>query len=329
MADASGAEFMIQTKQENQEQQNEERGLASAFFSKLAVAGAVAVGTAGLTTQSADAAAMRSLDFYGDHKALAMDPMYKWAGAVKRIGSNGTTYASAVMIAPDLYINAGHFTPINGSLVARHVEIVFGSNYNTSTERYSVKATQRFPGYVFGDPSTIDLGIGWTNEFVAGFDAPTTFATTVLGERLTQVDYGNIGDPTTGEMPSLGDKMAGYAPRTGNFFSSYPDSRYDFMNFNQGVASETPLNVKGLNGSSGSPWYNASGDLTHLTVAGTLGSEFGNTVGLELTNPEVQAVLQPLIIDSWMRYRGTVPEPTALGLLAPAAAMLLRRERRS
>jgi hypothetical protein len=138
------------------------------------------------------------------------------------------------------------------------------------------------------------------------------------------VDYGNIGDPTTGELPSLGDKMAGYAPRIVLNTNEYPESKYDFFAFNLTAANGVPLNVQGLNFSSGAPWYNASGDLTNLLIAKTNGTLGGVSIGLELNTLEVQSQLAPRIAASW----ASVPEPTSLGLMGLGGALLSRRNRR-
>ena len=178
---------------------------------------------------------------------------------------------------------------------------------------------EQFPGYVFGNPNAVDLGFYWLKKPIPGFVDHVTFAGTSLGEILTMVDYGNIGDPTTGEMPSLGDRMAGNAPRRQTNIYPYPDSLYDYMDFN-GIASVgIPLNVQGLNFSSGAPWYNNNGDLTHLLIAKTNGTASGDSICLELTDPIVQAELNPRIAASW----ASVPEPstlvfTTLGFLGAA-----------
>ncbi|MBK8267841.1 MAG: hypothetical protein IPK83_05865 [Planctomycetes bacterium] len=111
-------------------------------------------------------------------------------------------------------------------------------------------------------------------EPIPGFTEPVKFNSTSIGQILTMVDRGNFGDPSTGEQLSVGDAMAGYAPRipASDVISSYPDGLYDFMNFNGIQSVGIALNVQGLNFSSGAPWYNATGELTHLSVAATNGT---------------------------------------------------------
>ena len=262
--------------------------------------------------------------YYEASKALSTNSMYRWAAAVQRTDSaNGTTYASAVMIAPDVFITAGHVTPRDNSLTASLNEVVFGANYNTSTDRYAVDHTQRYPGYIFGNTSTIDLGVGWTTSFVSGFNTPTTFASASLGQSHTMVDYGNFGDPFIGEQLSIGDRMAGYATMENTPGSAYPASFYNSFGFSPNTAIYGPLNVKGLNFSSGSPWYSANGDLSGLAIAGTLSLNGAYTTVLDLTIPEVQNYLQPIIQDSWNRYYAGIAVPKILSLLREGADVRL------
>ena len=138
------------------------------------------------------------------------------------------------------------------------------------------------------------------------------------------VDYGNIGDPTTGELPSLGDRMAGYTRRVTDPVSSYPESRYDFFDFNGGNSLDIALNVMGRNFTSGAPFYNSNGDLTHIAIAGTSSTQQGDTVGLELNTAQVRAELDPRIAASW----ASIPEPSALVLFGAGSLLALQRRRR-
>jgi len=293
----------------------------------MSLAATVALSGTVLPARHAEASELTNISQYNNSLNLANNPMYRWSAAVHRTGSAGTSYASGVLIAPDVYLNAGHFTPINGSLVARHTEIVFGANYNTSTERYSVNRTVRYPGYEFGNPNTIDLGIGYLNRFVDGFatlGTRVTFAAASLNdERLMLVDYGNYGDLNTGELPSLGDRMGGFA-RTFNLQSSvYPQDRYLSTIFNY----SEPLNVSGMNYSSGAPWYNANGDIVGITTAGSIGTGPGFTTSVRLFTPEIQAYLQPIIQDSWARFEASIPSPSAAALLTLGLGMAARCRR--
>ncbi len=321
-----------------------------ASTSKLSVLATVAaLGAATLPAADAEAGLMANVGNYPLHQLLANDPMYKMSVAVGRVGSLGESYASGVMIAPDVYINAGHYTPINGSTVAFHTEIVFGDNYNTSTERYTVRETQRFPGYVFGDTGTIDLGVGWTNEFIAGITSPSDFPGFVSGKvvpedtRLTMVDYGNYGDATTGELPSLGDRLAGRASKWDESFAYSPT--YYYSTFFDGSTALDILDYRGIDFSSGAGWWTESGYLAGLHIASSIhlvGS--ATSIVLDLTHLDIQSWLQPIIQDSWARYYAAqeqnpgnpgnpggnmgIPEPTsamALGLAAGALALRRRR----
>jgi len=308
------------------------------------LAAASFVGAATLPAAEAEGIEMRSVvDKYAQHQSLAMNPAYGGPVAVGRIdAANGLTYASGFQIAPDIFLTAGHVTPRNDSLTASIVEVVFGPNYNTSTARYTVDRTERFPGYIFGDTTTIDAGLIFTNDFVP-MARPATFADGSIGEWHTIVGYGNFGDASTGELPSLGDKLAGVAPvfniKAG--VSPYPSNLYSHMLFD--VNPSGLLDAKGLPRDSGSAWYNFAGDYTFMTVAGTNGFGGGVTTALKLNNPDFQAYLQPFIIDSWARFEaaqepggggpggnpgnGSLPEPATavLGVLGVAALLGRRR----
>jgi hypothetical protein len=291
---------------------------------------ATVAGLGALTMPSSrsDGAAVRDISQIQDNYNLSTDAKYKWAAAVQRTDpTNGTTYASAVAIAPDVFITAGHVTPRDDSTTASLNEIVFGSNYNTSTDRYTVSGTQRYPGYVFGDASTIDLGVGWTSNFIAGFDTPTTFTSIPMGGVGAMTDYGNIGDPNTGEMPSQGYRMTGFAPKVARDTSSYPEARYNFYEF--APFDGIQHNVQGLNFSSGAEWTDLNGNLTDLLIAKTNGTLGGVSITLDLMNPEVQTYLQPIIQDSWDRYNASVPEPSSVALAAVAAGVGLLARRRN
>lgn len=280
----------------------------------------------------AKAGEMRSISLYPQHQELSDDPMYRWAGAVKRVdyfddAPTVITYASAVLIAPDLYITSGHFTPRNNSQVAFQTELVFGSNYHTSTDRWEIESTKRFPGYVFGDTTTIDLGIGWTKDFVKGFDTPVEFASVVDGDILTIVEFGNFGDMTTGQLPSVGDRLGGRAEVANRFIgptvnSDYPPGTY-IATYLPSIHFGPPLGTRGLNGASGSPWFTADGRVAGISIATTGGPLVGDgtTTILNLMDPEVQSFLQPYIEDSWARFLA-VPEPSSLALSCGAGAVV-------
>lgn len=282
-------------------------------------------------------AALRTLAQYPQSLAIAENPMYSNAAAVTRVIQRPgqpaiTETASAVAIAPDLFIHSGHFNPAPGSTIARLTHLTFGANYNTSTDRHTITEWQDFPGYIFGDTSTIDLAIGRTGSFISHItDRPgrVEFGSIPVGGVGTMVDYGNYGDGTTGELPSLGDKMGGYARRYVNNFNVYSESKYDFFDFNGIVSRDIEINVLGRNKSSGSPWYTSDGKLSGISVAATNSMVLGDTIVLELTLPEVQTWLQPQIDASWERYYASIPEPSSAALFGGTVVTLLGMRRRA
>ncbi len=258
-----------------------------------------------LSTLPAAAGSMESVSLYEQYKALSNDPKYKWAGAitVRSITGQEAT-ASCVAVAPTIAIGAGHFTPgVTSSTIVK--SITFGQNYKTG-EGLVMEADrwERFQGYVVGDASTTDLGVYYLTQPIPGF-TPVTFVTETppLGTILTMVDYGNYGDTTTGELPSLGDRLAGRAVVSDYGLAAiagYPLSKYGIVNFQSNSGAPTfSLRTQGLQFSSGSPWFDANGRLAFLTIALINGQMTRYTICLRLNLPEVQAWLQPKIAASW------------------------------
>ncbi len=79
--------------------------------------------------------------------------------------------------------------------------------------------------------------------------------------------------------------MAGTAIRVSDFPSNYSPEKYGFLNF----APSDPLSTKGLNYSSGAPWFNTLGELSYLLIAKTNGTNGGYSIALDLNTPEIQA----------------------------------------
>ena len=276
-----------------------------------------------LPTATATAGSMESVALYDQYKALSNDPRYKWAGAVTMNHWNGNTYtASCVAVAPTLVIGAGHFTP-GPTSTSVITTVIFGPNYKTGARLVmEVERWEQFPGYVFGDKTTADLGMYHLKQPIPGF-APVAFVpdTPALGTVLTMVDYGNYGDTTTGELPSLGDRLAGRAQLNaypgGPDLAAYPLTKYAPLYFHRKTGQSYLLPTQGLPYSSGSPWFDESGKLAFITIAGINGTIDHFTISLRLSLPEVQAWLQPKIAASWAAH------PPQLSMtMVPGAARL-------
>lgn len=276
-----------------------------------------------LLSASATAGEMNSVANYSQYQALSNNPMYQWSGAYTfETIDNQIFHASCVAIAPTVVIGPGHFTPTPTG-TSKITAVTFGVNYNDPDAlTIPVASYERYPGYVMGDTTTIDLAVYLLAKPIPGFTKPVTFASPAVGEMLTMVDYGDYGDPSVGELPSLGDRLAGNAVVITSQISPYPSSLYTTTIFNAANGPSDPTG--GLQYTSGAPWYDAEGDLDMLQIAGTNGTSDGREdYGLTLDSQPVQDYLQPFIQASW----ASVPEPTG-GAAVSMAAMLLSTRRR-
>lgn len=266
-----------------------------------------ALGLAGALTlvvgiqEQAHALEMKSISLYSQHQALSTNQMYQWSAAykVERPGLSDV-WVSGVAVAPNLILASAHGVP-GPSALSQVTEVVFGANYNTSPFRLEVASWERFPGYISGNTSTIDLSFIWLKDPIPGFTNHVNFTNANIGDLLTMVSYGNYGDVNTGELASLGDRLAGVAPVESKPGAGYPSSNYAFMDFD-GSSSLFALPAEGLNGDSGSPWFSPNGDLVALSTAAINGLGGGYTIGLRLNLSEVQAELAPRIAYSWAQY---------------------------
>ena len=261
---------------------------------------------AGTGLPRAVAGTMESIAMYAQYKALAQDPKYLWAGAVTaRRGTTGEIVtASCVAIAPTLVLGAGHVTPGPTSLSVVQT-VTFGPNYKSGDRLVmDVIGWEQFPGYSSTDKNSTDLGVYYLKKPIPNF-TPIQFGDSQIGDIHTQVDFGNYGDTTVGELPSLGDKLAGNAQHI--YYSlpsivTYPVTKYSPLSFQgDGFSHRT----QGLQYSSGSPWFSADGKVTHLTIAGINGRMDNFTICLKLNTEEVQNWLQPKIQASWAAMPGT------------------------
>jgi len=268
-----------------------------------------------LPKPKADAGTMESVSKYSQYQALSNNPKYKWAGAVTMNHWNGITYtASCVAVAPTVVIGAGHFTPGLGS-ASVVTNVTFGASCK-SGERLTmeVERWELFPGYVFGDKSTTDLGVYYLKKPIPNF-SPVTFGSSQIGDIQTQVDFGNYGDTTTGELPSKGDRFAGNAIHIaytgGPDLGGYPLTKYAPLSYSGGAI---PNRTQGLQFSSGAPWFDEIGRLTHITIGGIRGQMTSYTLSLKLNTQEIQDFLQPKIQASWASLPTDYSEPPKLSI---------------
>ena len=133
------------------------------------------------------------------------------------------------------------------------------------------------------------------------------------------VGYGDYGDVNTGELPSLGDRLAGVANAISpGLVPPYSPSLYTTLEF-EGLSSPYSDPIHALNYDSGSPWFDSNGDLDLIDIGSTLGLQgYGASYGLDLGNQQVQSYIQQPMINSW----NSVPEPSSIELITVGALIL-------
>ena len=178
--------------------------------------------------------------------------------------------------------------------------VTFGPNYKTG-ERLGMEVDrwEQFPGYIYGNKSATDRGIYYLKQPIPGF-TPVIFVpeSPLVGSVLTMVDYGNFGDTTTGELPSLGDRLAAKAGISTNNIEplGYRLAKFAPIAFHN---CSCAMRTQALNFSLGSPWFDESGQLAFISIALIIGQMDRYTISLRLSTPAIQAWLQPKIAASW------------------------------
>jgi len=268
----------------------------------LVLVGACLSGWA-LPTPHAAAGSQDSVANIENYKALAARPEYKWAGAMTVQFPDASLHTSScVAVAPTVVIGAGHTTP-GPTSVSIVKTVTFGANYNSGARLImDVDHWEIIPSYEFGNPNTTDLAVLYLRDPIPNFTA-VSFGDAPLGSVAVQVDYGDFGDTSTGELPSLGFRLAGRAIVSEAYrpASSYPASKYFLLNF-QGTGSTEP--TQGLFTSSGAGWK-FDGKIVAISTAKFNGTIDVTTVALRLNTPEVQNFLQPKIQASWAAQPAT------------------------
>jgi hypothetical protein len=291
--------------------------------SKVAVA-AAGLALAGMTAPSQG----------GLVRDIANDPLHRDLGASYLVGGSGLSQtgggtvsfrvlvpgvgtgqrnASAVMLNEQYAITAYHnvadllqFNPT--------YEIATGSNYmnNRGTVR-SIAEVISYPGGSFNNPSLPDLCILRLATPLTGA-GNAVFGSASVGEALFGTGFGNYGSPAVGQLPRDGNVRGWIAPVESFMSGSYSPTFYSQAR----MLSSLPITLNGraMSGDSGGGWYNSSGQLVGMTVAGTLGTLEGQSTYLRFDNPDVQ---------NWITT--TIPSPGA-GMLMGLAGMVFGARRR-
>ena len=267
---------------------------------------ATVAGLSALSAPKAAASLMVSFDNYDAHKKLANNPAYQFATYIEVTTASGSrTASSGVAIAPNIILVSGHGIP-SATSSAVVTKVSMGSNvYGSEAINYTVASWERYSGYVSSNTNTLDFGLVYLNENIPGF-TPVSFGSTTIGQTLTLVEYGRIGEQNGTTSPSVGDRLAGHTPVvTDSGILGYPQSSYFNTVLDAGLPSNS-LNVLGQPGSSGGAYFNQIGQIVGIHTAQSNGTWGGYAAALRTDNQEFLNFLNPKIQASWANIEPTL-----------------------
>jgi len=170
------------------------------------------------------------------------------------------------------------------------IEISIGSNAQTNRVAiYQVTRVINFPGTGVGtnlaDYVVLDLGSNRLPIRAARLGVVAWYDT------LYTAGFGSFAVPNGTGFRDY-NVRGGWAPVLGGNGGVYNPELYREAIFDPAFISG--LNVRGMAGDSGSPWFNGNGELVGMTVAGTNGTgAVGRTSFLRFDNPTIRANLLP------------------------------------
>lgn len=247
--------------------------------------------------------------------ALAFQGKLVWMEGYTQ-GSTTPFYTSGTILDSRNILFTAHQT-FTGSAPITYTSVGTGSNFITSPgNTVAVSDVVVDPGYVAGG-GTPDFAIAHLATPLSIVSARSSFASVSQGEELSAAGFGVWGTPKTGLHLQDGNSRAWTAPVDQNAGAYSSDLYFTAEFFIDG--SLGPLNGKGANLDSGSPWLNSAGELVGISDAVSSGPGGGNTYVERLSQPDSQ---------NWINANEiAVPEPTSLAALALTGAALLRRRR--
>lgn len=249
-------------------------------------------------------------DGYDDAAAKALAANYSSSIGRPAFIVDGTPYfASGVFLNSRWFLTAAHLIANpTGTGDATVTGIYPGAVSGGPT--MSASEVHLIPGYD-GTGNTPDLAL---IRLVEEVNAPSlTLASASVGEVVISAGYGYYGSPSLGFIYPDHNARGWQASVTQNTLGGYSSDYYQSTSFSpfEGVAS----NGRGLGGDSGSPVFNASGQLVGISIASAGGlSSIGHTEFLRLTQPDVLNWIQTII---------TPVEPQIVSLTATNADVQL------
>lgn len=231
--------------------------------------------------------------------------------AYSNVFAGGQQNSTATMLS-DRYALVGYHQVNPATITNATFEISTGPN--AQNNRALVVAVSRLITFATGsnnDPSLPEYAIVELAQPVPGV-RPVTIGSAVPGQSLASAGFGSWANPG-GTFVRDYNIRGGVGPVASFNSNLYSPEFYFQTRFEPGVA----MNWRGAPGDSGSPAFDASGNLIGITIGGTLGSgTVGQTTFLRLDNPAVYNDLAP-----------NIPSPGAAGTLALGFAFAFRRRR--
>jgi|GEM_PF-5021999 len=176
-------------------------------------------------------------------------------------------------------------------------EISTGNNYLTNRGTvYQVESVTVYPGFD-GTKNTPDIAIIKFAQPILEFQDNVIGAASA-GDVLTSGGFGSYGTPSFGRIFPHNGAARGWQAKQWEYDPSGSDTSPVYYRstifgfFNDGIT----INGMGLEGDSGGPVYNAAGELVGLTTASTGIAQNGQTVHLQLDNPQVYSWIQSMTV---------------------------------
>jgi len=179
--------------------------------------------------------------------------------------------------------------------IAANASIEVSTGPHAQDDRRNVYQVVRmifFPGAVASNPNAPDYAVGDLGADLMNV-APAVLGSAVSGQVAWAAGFGSWSVP-------FGTPARDYFARAGGAEILSQNINYNSAYYREGIywsRTVSYLQWKGLNGDSGSPWFDAGGNLLGMSVAATTGTFVpGRTIFLRFDNPTIRALLLPFTV---------------------------------